>query len=1028
MSTTVGATSRVSGTEGVTGAVITVSMFGVTQSATTTAAGIAVFPNMVQGLVSGNVTVADHTDATWVTELDVEDEFLFLVNDGAVQTVVVSDGTGNETIISGPTDDEDFPANDESLDDSDFLVLPNGEVVVDPGQPLSLTSTIPVFSTLPANMGTIRGYVWAQTDLTNKSAEFAPAGTGVQAYIDVEKLDNQSWWEEDFEYDESDHDYSAYLQYIAYEDALYSTTVDTAGMYVLMVPAAIQGLPIALKCPNFRADQTQWSGSVTITVNRVFGFEIEPADIDNTELNYTISTASGFDALTDTAYRDMQGQIKLANLLQVGSGYACDTVPFAFSGGGAGYGLTDLTTGKIASIALTDSGMGLTADPANVMLTEFTLPAMANVSDFIVPNNNGVVSVVVSTSGSGYDSAAPFVNFPANDFPGSTALGTSMLNAQNGVEMVNVTAAGGGYSFRPDPVISCGTAAGYGLTVDVLVPSTPASATVYLSEDTVIGGVAPGMTTPIRLVVDSIEIFRAVPASNDQGDGYVATPAIDFTQLTTSITVGAFSVDFAGGDPGDVVTTATATIGTGGFLGVVTQIDTITLTVGGEYYNSGAGYDIDGSGDVSGPAYSFTICDGCGAGVAQGPAIVSGQVLDVTIDGGGDYFCGAPIMEFDDQSVTGSGLVLASGFTMGAGGSVGSDTIFDITVVSGGIGYALADFPANGGTTGGTAGEVTILPDLSNLGSGATGLSIFQGVQMVGVNVSDKGGGYIRDPSITIEAPSMDMAGTETAATGTAKMFNGQLIGVTITDPGFGYDAGDFPLTVTVGGGSGAWVEGFFSGFGILAIDITTPIASNNTQGYCSTSALSISNSNGKGSGAAGDLILMDGMVIGIDVTAPGSGYTASPSLDIGGDENNESTSDGVFDNFGAILYANVSGGAITAVDVHQKGGSHFDATCPPSLSIGLSGGSSFENNALKSASFTVAIDALGEIDSVTVTGGGENYPNQNYPTDEQSAWVGGEIVEFDKAVITMPNMDRHVDFYLGTGADTSDPDITSGE
>jgi hypothetical protein len=89
-------------------------------------------------------------------------------------------------------------------------------------------------------------------------------------------------------------------------------------------------------------------------------------------------------------------------------------------------------------------------------------------------------------------------------------------------------------------------------------------------------------------------------------------------------------------------------------------------------------------------------------------------------------------------------------------------------------------------------GEVTILPDLSNLGSGATGLSIFEGVSMVGVNVTEKGSGYLCDPGISIEGPTMAMAGTEAAATGTAKMFNGQLIGVTITDPGTGYQASDF--------------------------------------------------------------------------------------------------------------------------------------------------------------------------------------------------------------------------------------------
>ena len=120
--------------------------------------------------------------------------------------------------------------------------------------------------------------------------------------------------------------------------------------------------------------------------------------------------------------------------------------------------------------------------------------------------------------------------------------------------------------------------------------------------------------------------------------------------------------------------------------------------------------------------------------------------------------------------------------------------------------------------------------------------------------------------------------------------------------------------------------------------------------------------------------------------------------------------------------------GIITAVDVLDGGGNHFDASCPPTLVITNGSNVSLVDSAgIKPATFTVAIDALGQIDSVAITFAGHGYPGQNYPSTKQSAWVGGEIVELDKAVISMPNMDRHVDFHLGTGASTSN-DKTSGE
>lgn len=128
---TVGSSSRVSETEGVGGAVVAVSMFGVTQSQTTDDSGIATFPSMVQGTLSGSVTVADHTDASWVAIMDVRDEFLFIAS-ATSQEVVVVDGSGatpTGTVIAGNT-----PVNAGAVDppDSDnsegFILLPNGEV------------------------------------------------------------------------------------------------------------------------------------------------------------------------------------------------------------------------------------------------------------------------------------------------------------------------------------------------------------------------------------------------------------------------------------------------------------------------------------------------------------------------------------------------------------------------------------------------------------------------------------------------------------------------------------------------------------------------------------------------------------------------------------------------------------------------------------------------------------------------------------------------------------------------------------
>lgn len=172
-----------------------------------------------------------------------------------------------------------------------------------------------------------------------------------------------------------------------------------------------------------------------------------------------------------------------------------------------------------------------------------------------------------------------------------------------------------------------------------------------------------------------------------------------------------------------------------------------------------------------------------------------------------------------------------------------------------------------------------------------------------GTNVNAGGGtSYFTPPSVVISPPTACTPGVATCvtATATAQVANGQVTGFTLTNPGAGYT--EVPSVLIVSGGSINGMSVTNGGSGYTVAPVVT-IAPPDT---CSASQLGQA---GCVQALATATVNANGVVTGITVTTPGSGYSVSPTVTIAPPP-----------NVAATGTATLAAGAVTGVNVATAG------------------------------------------------------------------------------------------------------------
>lgn len=470
--------------------------------------------------------------------------------------------------------------------------------------------------------------------------------------------------------------------------------------------------------------------------------------------------------------------------------------------------------------------------------------------------------------------------------------------------------------------------------------------------------------TPGDRTVSVRTLFGPLIAADNIPSG--STVSIDFESFT------------AGASANAVVSTTSGTL------------DRINVTAAGSGYSGTPLIEITGGG---------------GTGAAATATVVDGRVTNITLTNPGTGYTGIPTVTL----LSGAGAA-ASTTNLSQDGTVTS-----VVITNSGSGYVTAPTvtitaPTGTGLTApvtatGTAtivnGRVTGVT-ITNPGAAyianptitfsappaggvnATANAFYSGQSVSDVQVINPGAGYSYIPAVTFSAPNIT---TGIRATGTALInpITRQVTGINITNPGMGYTA---TPTVTLSAVTvAATTEVFLTGGSVLSADI---ISQGSDYAYAPTVVFS----GGGGTGAAGTAILVNGRVVGINITNGGVGYTSAPTIDLNSGEN-------------AQGFATVTNGVITAITVTDGG---FGFTGAPRVVIGSSVGGG--------ATATATVNAAGAITGITVTAGGTGYLEGNSPSGagvDFSAIKGLNVdgaSEFD----VKPGLTYINDIYYGTG------------
>jgi hypothetical protein len=309
-------------------------------------------------------------------------------------------------------------------------------------------------------------------------------------------------------------------------------------------------------------------------------------------------------------------------------------------------------------------------------------------------------------------------------------------------------------------------------------------------------------------------------------------------------------------------------------------------------------------------------------------------------------------------------------------GDIGS-----ITITNGGSGYyAVPTVTITGGNgTGATATAVLTSNDSTPIGS------------VDSVTVTNAGVGYTSVPTAVFSAPPA--GGTEATGTVVLNGAVGGIASVTITNSGANYTS---PPTVAFGapptGGTQA------TGTAVMTGSVASVTLTDGGSGYATAPIVTFGAPLPGGTQATGVAQISGGVITGVSITAPGSGYPFPPSVTFTGGGGENAVGESVMTTVSVVyevIMDNYGAGYTTAPSVTFSGGGGTGAAGTAVVSTGTVAGVIITN---QGAGYLTA-------PTITLSGGGPTTPAVLTPvlakgtvtgitlTDQGSAYTGQATV-----------------------------------
>ena len=653
-----------------------------------------------------------------------------------------------------------------------------------------------------------------------------------------------------------------------------------------------------------------------------------------------------------------------------GLGYAANQVltGLTVTGGGGTGGTATATanaSGVITSVTITASGSNYTGT-ATVTIPAPAASKQANATATLSAGTVNAINLAAPNNGGtnyapGNGQAIVTIAAPPNVTGNITATATANVSAAGVVTGFTITNAGKGYTTAPLVTIALPQTA---VTATATVTPTLGVVTGYTVTNpgggyatppviTLMGGGGTGASAAATVsggfitgIAPTPAVAPNAPSTASDGSGYATAPIVSIAapQLAGQITVNTTI-----GTPGNILPYAIVTGPTG---------------------------SVDFATNLNGAVAAFTgYTQGLANAEAQSQALMtanpgSNGVTDLVVEQTGS----------DTSSVTATatspGLGIAA-LLVNSGGPTSISLAGNLALTSGAlVTTGSSAVSISGGQISSPAGELilntltgssaTIVSPIVSLGlqaTATTALATSSGT-VFGITVTTPGYGYTTPPNVTISDPT----GTNTGATATAILnSSGQIASISVTNvAGEVYDAN---TTVTIGAPTLESATGLATlgaavgntGAGVASIAVTF-----GGQGYQTPPPVVIGPPDVAGGIQATAVVLpsqlVNGVVTGITVTNPGTGYHNSPFINYVASNPSASSDTLAPPNQTAQAVAQISQGGVSFLNIIVPGTGY---SFPPTITFSGGGGSG------AAATATVL---NGGVVSFTLTSGGSNY------------------------------------------------------
>lgn len=866
---------------GLAGASVTISQWGIVKTETTNEQGMVVFPDLRIGKVAVDVNLDGYTPMSFIASL-----------------------------------------SPEGLDGYNF----NGEEGM-----RNAATQVPIFALTGESTSTVKGKVTIDSDLTNNSPEPA-ANVNVAMVLNTDDPQFTGMFN-----NQTGDDGMGQIISMTYGSAVMRATTDANGEYTITVPTTAKGLPFRPEIDDIALEQSLLANKVNdkeVTgvqkVRTIFSSiggtpvstipTVLPAYVLFGEPD-GIAAAAPTSAASATAVLS-QGEIENIVISNAGAGYT--QAPKVNITDATGTGATAVATisadGYVTKVEVTNAGKKY-SNPS------ITFEDLGKNADAAAEIAYGVKSIVIGNTGYGY-TKAPAVTFKSTDGYGSGAVANAVMNGS--LKKINVTATGTGFSSVPTVTISGGNGTGAMATAQlgagqIKTIDVPKDADRwYVVTPTV--GLPNGATATATLKTGGR--LTSINLSNG-GTGYVSAPTVTISGgggsgASAYATISSGSVTnitiVHGGNGYTTAPTVTISGGSGSGASATVdpvtiekQIDKVEVTDGGSGFLYSANYvnviTFNGT-PISGTSYTLSCpltgitINNAGAGFTSTPTIqitggegsgatavaeVQYKVQSITVTNPGSGYLTAP-----QVIITGDGMETTKATAFA---NLGNGVLNRIVLTNPGQGYTAA-------------------PNVALSGGGASAKqarvkAIITDDKVTGFDIEDAGMDYTSAPFISISTKTTGAAAWAVAKTGS-------IAAVNITNQGAGYTAVPVVEFVPADGfGSGAAATAVVGEGGkVVRIDIT-----NGGTGYTSAPAIKLVIPQralvAKGSVRVND----QGSITSVNIDDAGEGYTSVPEVTI------LPAVEGV--GSGAKAKAVISAGKVTSVTIIDGGKGYTSKNFP---------------------------------------------------------------------------------------------------